>query len=85
MGKKEKKHAQDKGIEMEPSECCCHSEESECGCDDDCCCGSEEFTQPHLARQFFSKAEKIIMLEEYMADLKAELIAVEEEIAELKK
>jgi hypothetical protein len=81
MGKKEKKH--EKEEEMMEGECCCHSDESDCCCDDSCCC--DEFTPPHLTRQFYTKAEKIEMLEEYLVDLKAETAAVEEEIAELKK
>ncbi len=67
MGKKEKKHAQDKGIEWNLANAAAIQKNLNAGCDDDCCCDSEEFTQPHLARQFFSKAEKIVMLEEYMA------------------
>lgn len=84
MGKKDKKHADEKEMEIEEG-CCCHADESDCECGDECCCGGEEFTPPHLIRQFYTKAERITMLEGYLEDLKAELAAVEEEIAELKK
>lgn len=87
MGKKGKKqHEED--VEMtshEHGQCSCHQDEDQCECGGDCCCGSEEFEQPHLIRQFYTKAEKIVMLEEYLEDLKAEAAAVEEELADLRK
>jgi len=57
--------------------CCdCH-----CGEDGhDCCCD-----QQHFQRRYQTKAEQIADLETYLADLKKEVQAVEERLADLKK
>ncbi len=45
-----------------------------------CCC-----THEHGLRRFYTRAEMIAGLEEYLADLRAEVKGVEERLAELKK
>jgi hypothetical protein len=50
----------------------------ECGCD--CCSGDGGFE-----RQFLTKAEQIEELESYLEELKLELQAVEEHLADLRK
>ncbi len=52
-----------------------------CGCDCDCDCGSHG----HFQRRFQTKAEQVEMLESYLAELKLEVQAVEEHLADLKK
>ena len=49
-----------------------------CGCD---CCGDGR----HFQRLYLTKAEQIEELETYLAELKLEVQAVEERIADLKK
>jgi len=51
---------------------------SDCGCD---CCGGDGSFERH----FLTKAEQIEELESYLADLKLELQAVEEHLADLRK
>ena len=41
--------------------------------------------QPWLERKYYTKAEKILMLEEYLVELKAEQAGVEEALEELRK
>lgn len=48
-----------------------------CGCD---CCGGH-----HFHRRYQTKAEQIADLEAYLAELKLEVQAVEERLADLKK
>lgn len=83
MGKKNKKSDI---VDIE-SGCDCGNEQCECGgneCSCGCCCQCES-DHPHFVRQYYTKAEKIAMLEEYLAELKAEAAGVEEELAELRK
>jgi len=54
-------------------ECSC-----DCGCD--CCKGGGRFH-----RRYQTKAEQIAELEAYLADLKTEVQAVEERLADLRK
>jgi septal ring factor EnvC (AmiA/AmiB activator) len=57
----------------------CQSNEScSCGCD---CCGQDE----HFERRYQTKAEKIAELESYLNELKTEVQAVEEHLADLHK
>ncbi len=55
-----------------------------CGCDCDCqACGEEG---RHFGRRFFqTRAEKIEELEGYLAEIKLEVQAVEEQLADLRK
>ena len=53
-----------------------------CGCDCGCdCCGEGT----HFQRRYLTKAEQIAELESYLAELKLEVQAVEEKLADLKK
>lgn len=86
MGKKHK----NKEIEEE-----CKCAEQECECSDEfCSCGSHHHhhscdcdchEEEGFERQFYTKEEKIQMLEEYLEDLKAEQKGVEEALSELRK
>jgi hypothetical protein len=63
------------------SECGCHEHEHDsCDCDCDCGCGHEMGFQ----RRYMTHKEELTMLEEYRGELKLELEAVDERIAELK-
>jgi hypothetical protein len=59
--------------------CGCQSDE-ECGCD--CECGGPN---GHFERRFQTKAEQIAELEAYLEELKKEVQAVEEHLADLHK
>ena len=50
-----------------------------CGCDDGCDCGGS------FERRYQTKAEKIAELESYLSELKTEVQAVEEHLADLRK
>ena len=58
-------------------QCECKNEPCDCGCE---CCGDDRFE-----RRFLTKAEQIEELESYLAELKLELQAVEEHLADLRK
>jgi hypothetical protein len=59
----------------ETCDCDCHSHnECECGCH-----------SGHFERRYQTKAEKIADLEAYLKDLKTEVQAVEEHLADLRK
>jgi hypothetical protein len=54
-----------------------------CGCGCSCCgCGSSE---QGFKRRYQTKAEQVAELERYLADLKDEVQAVEERLADLKR
>jgi hypothetical protein len=60
----------------------------ECGCESECECGDEcqcPCHDRHFERRYQTKAEKIADLEAYLGELKLELQAVEEQLADLKK
>ena len=57
---------------------CGCEDDSSCGCD---CCGDEG----HLQRRYQTKEEQIAVLETYLSELKLELQAVEEHLADLRK
>jgi hypothetical protein len=59
--------------------CGCHSEE-ECG--SSCDCGGHG---GHFERRYQTKAEQITELEAYLGELKTEVQAVEEQLADLRK
>ncbi len=66
--------------------CDCHCEGTcDCHCSGDhhrdCCCGGGHAFQ----RRYQTKAEQAAELESYLADLKKEVQAVEERLADLKK
>jgi hypothetical protein len=84
MSKKDKKKMKEESWDRQ-EECNCESEECTCGCHShhhggSCDCGEEGFE-----RQFYTREEKIEMLEEYLKDLKAEQKGVEEALVELRK
>jgi hypothetical protein len=58
----------------------CECEENSCGCGEDCCVGGV-----HFQRRYQTKAEQISDLEIYLSDLKQEVQAVEERLADLRK
>lgn len=77
--------------DMSPKETCdCKRENCECGCSCghecnchcscDCCCSDH-----HFRRRYQTKAEQIAELEAYLAELRLEVQAVEERLADLKK
>ncbi|MBA4420132.1 MAG: hypothetical protein C0391_03195 [Anaerolinea sp.] len=84
MSKKNKKKQKDEVSEFQDGVCECGSEES-------CCCGGHSHhhqgccCEEGFERQFYTRDEKIQMLEEYLADLKAEQKGVEEALEELRK
>jgi hypothetical protein len=53
---------------------------SNCGCDCECCNGGDAFH-----RRFQTKAEQVEELEAYLAELKLEVQAVKEHLADLQK
>ena len=57
---------------------CCCDDNDEC-CDNECC------DDTGFQRQFQTKAEKLADLEDYLEELKLEIQAVKEHIADLKK
>jgi hypothetical protein len=58
----------------------------ECGCGCDCDSGCEcSCHQGHFDRRYQTKAEKMAELEAYLAELKLEVQAVEEHLADLRK
>jgi hypothetical protein len=64
--------------------CDCGEKEAECGCGcgchDDCCGGGDSFQ-----RRYRTRAEQIADLETYLGELKLEVQAVEEHLADLRK
>ena len=58
----------------------CDCKNGNCDCECDCCGGEGGFE-----RQFLTKAEQIEELEAYLAELKLEVQAVEEHLADLHK
>lgn len=67
--------------ECECGEECSCGHECNCGCNCGCdCCGGH-----HFHRRYQTKAEQIAELEAYLAELRLEVQAVEERLADLKK
>ncbi len=60
-------------------DCGCQSDH-ECGCGGECGCHGE-----HFERRYQTKAEQIAELEAYLSELKTEVQAVEEHLADLRK
>ena len=63
-------------------DCCCAGEcgGSSCQCGEECGCESR-----HFQRRFKTKAERTARLESYLSELKQEVQAVEETLADLRK
>ena len=53
-----------------------------CGCDNTCECDCHK---AHFERRFQTKAEKVAELEAYLDELKLEVQAVEEHLADLRR
>lgn len=60
----------------------CNCKDGECECGSGCDCGGDGL---HFQRLFQTKAEQIEELESYLAELKLEVQAVEEHLADLRK
>ena len=73
--------ATNKANKKTESECDC-DDSCDCGCDCNCGCGCGG--DMGFQRRFMTHKEELEMLEDYRGDLKLELEAVEERIAELK-
>jgi hypothetical protein len=57
-----------------------------CGCESECECGCEcSCHDRHFERRYQTKAEQITELEAYLSELKTEVQAVEEHLADLRK
>ena len=64
----------------------CHCKDDECECGGKCncgceCCGGDD----HFHRRYQTKEEQITSLEAYLGELKLEVQAVEEHLADLRK
>jgi hypothetical protein len=62
--------------------CGCDSSDCDCGCTCDC---HKHHHGGYFERQYQTKAEKIAELEDYLSELKLEVQAVEEHLADLRK
>ena len=72
----------DEKCKCEEQSCDC---EQGCNCRGGCDCGCDCCGGVHFERRFQTKAEKIEVLEAYLKELRLELQAVEEQLADLKK
>ena len=69
---------------MSDETCDCKNSDCDCGkgCDCGCeCCGGDD----RFPRRYLTKAEQAAELEAYLAELKLEVQAVEERLADLRK
>ncbi|MCP4675313.1 MAG: hypothetical protein GY854_07370 [Deltaproteobacteria bacterium] len=62
-------------------ECSPKSRQDSCGCGCRCC---RDDSSHGFRRKFISRAERVVCLEQYLAQLEAEVIGVTEQIADLK-
>lgn len=62
--------------------CECQQGECDCGGECSCSCGGEGLS---FQRRYLTKAEQVAELEAYLAELRLEVQAVEERLADLKK
>jgi hypothetical protein len=60
--------------------CDCKDDACDCDCGCECCGGGH-----HFHRRYQTKAEQITALEAYLNELRLEVQAVEEQLADLKK
>ena len=54
----------------------------DCACGGSCGCGENH---AHSEQVYLSKEDYVIRLEQYLKDLKAEIVAVEEELAQIRE
>ena len=79
----EEKHQHRHGTESgEGAGACDCGGSCDCGCDCDCECGCGH---GKFHRRYQTKAEQIAELDKYLAELKTEVQAVEERLADLRK
>jgi hypothetical protein len=57
-----------------------HDDSHTCACGGNCACQSEQSSQ----QAYLTPAEYVVRLEQYLADLKAEIVSVEAELAALR-
>ncbi len=67
--------------EHQSGQCECGESQGGCGCG----CGCEGHTHHGFERRYQTKAEQITILEAYLSDLKTEVQAVEEHLADLRR
>jgi hypothetical protein len=60
--------------------CQCNGDGCECNCGCECCGGGDQFH-----RRYQTKEEQVAELEAYLSELKLEVQAVEERLADLRK
>jgi hypothetical protein len=65
---------------MSDETCDCKHGDCDCNCGCECCGGDDRFP-----RRYLTKAEQAAELEAYLTDLKLEVQAVEERLADIKK
>lgn len=63
----------------------CNCKDGACGCQGECECGCAGCGGGQFQRRYQTKAEQIEELEAYLGELKLELQAVEEHLADLHK
>jgi hypothetical protein len=63
----------------------CDCKNGDCDCGNECDCGCECCGEDRFQRRYLTKAEQAAELEAYLADLKLEVQAVEERLADLRK
>ncbi len=56
--------------------------EGTCACGGTCGCGGDH---AHAEQVYLTKEDYVLRLEQYLKDLKAEIVAVEEELAQLRE
>ncbi|MEW6094008.1 MAG: hypothetical protein AB1531_08600 [Chloroflexota bacterium] len=67
------------------SEETCECKHGNCECGEGCSCGCDCCGEGHFHRRFQTKAEQTEALEAYLAELRLEVQAVEERLADLRK
>jgi hypothetical protein len=65
-------------------ECGCGTSRDGCGCECGCNCGCGGYDSHSFYRRYQTKAEQIAELEDYLSELKTEVQAVEEHLADLR-
>jgi hypothetical protein len=79
---KHAEHHHDQECDCKEGECNCGEE---CTCGGECHCGCDCCQGGHFQRRYMTKAEQIAELETYLGELKLEVQAVEENLADLRK
>ena len=66
-------------------DCCCGASHDRWSCECGCNCGCGGHSPHSFKRCYQTKAEQIVELEAYLSELKTEVQAVEEHLADLRK